>query len=107
MVNGNTVVTATFTQVTQSQYTLTMQAPVGSGTTDPSVGAHKYNVDVRVDVTAYPASGWSFDHWRVNGVDASSDNPSYVTMSADKTLLAVFTQVAQAQYTLVVTKAGS
>jgi parallel beta-helix repeat protein len=106
-VDGNKAVTATFAQATQTQYTLTMQAPVGSGTTDPGVGAHGYQAGVRVDLTAYPASGWVFDHWRLNGVDASGSNPSYVTMDGGKTLQAVFTQATQALYTLSVTRAGS
>ncbi len=88
-----------------TQYTLTIQVPTGLGTTNPGVGSNAYAIGTRVEFTAYPASGWVLDHWKLDGADVSSDNPSYVTMGADRTLQAVFTQVSS-QYSVSVSVSG-
>jgi hypothetical protein len=77
--------------------------PVGSGTTDPAVGTHTYAEDTVVDITATPATGYEFDHWSgaCTGTGACS-----VTMDADKTVTAYFTQVDH-DLTIAVDPVGS
>jgi uncharacterized repeat protein (TIGR02543 family) len=71
------------------QYTLTM-AVVGNGTTDPAVGAHTYDTGTVVNITASPATGSQFDNW---SGDATGTNATIsVTMSANKTVTAIFVQ---------------
>jgi hypothetical protein len=79
-------VTVTFSKI---QYTLTM-AVVGNGTTDPAVGAHTYDTGTVVNITASPATGSQFDNW---SGDATGTNATIsVTMSANKTVTAIFVQ---------------
>jgi PhoPQ-activated pathogenicity-related protein len=74
-----------------SAVTLTMQVS-GSGTTDPTPGAHSYSIGTTVTMWALPADGWRFDHWE-NGVTGKL-NPSSITLAlSNKTVKAVFTQL--------------
>ena len=78
-------------------YTLTMAvSPSGGGTTTPAVGPHTYDKDAVVAQTATPASGYRFDSW--SGDADCSDNS--VTMSADRSCTANFSQIGPVQYTL-------
>jgi len=81
---------AVFVEVTV-EYTLTITV-AGSGTTDPAPGDHVYEEDTVVPVTATAAAGWNFDHWELDTVDVGSANPIDVTMDADHSLVAVFTE---------------
>jgi uncharacterized repeat protein (TIGR02543 family) len=73
------------------QHTLTIAvAPGGGGTTTPSAGTHSYAEGVVVPVTATPAAGYVFSSW--SGACTGSGACS-ITMSADKTVTANFTQV--------------
>ncbi len=87
---------AVFTRIT---YTLTISVS-GHGTTDPAVGSHGYASGSTASVSATPASGWSFDHWVLDGSPGGSTTPIDVLMDADHTLRAVFTQIT---YTLAIT----
>jgi hypothetical protein len=61
-------------------------SPSGSGNVNPTSGT--YDKGTNVTVTAYPNSGWSFDHW---GGDASGSNPSTtVYMNSNKSVTAYF-----------------
>lgn len=73
-------------------YSLKIQSPSGSGSTSPSTGTHYYTSGTKVRVTAYPSSGYHFDHWVKDGSNAGSSNPIYVYMGSSHTLKAVFTQ---------------
>ena len=94
--DSNKTVTATFTQ---DQYTLTITTTTG-GTTSPPPGDHVYSPGTNVSVTATPDACYQFDHWELDGVDVGSANPYTVTMDANHTLHAVFTQI---NYTLTIT----
>jgi len=81
-------------------YDLTI-ALTGSGSTDPIAGTYSYEEGSQVSLTATPASGWTLDHWQLDSVDVGSANPYTVTMDADHSLTAVFTEATQpVSYTL-------
>jgi len=86
--DANKNVTAHFTQIT---YTLTISV-TGQGTTSPAVGGHVYGSGSTASVSAAPDSGWSFDHWVLDGSPAGSTIPIDVLMDDDHTLEAVFKQ---------------
>lgn len=86
-------------------YSLKIQPPSGSGSTNPSTGTHSYTSGTSVKVTAYPSSGYRFDHWVKDGSNAGKSNPIYVSMGASHTLKAVFTQTqisTMANYSLTI-----
>ncbi|HSL73071.1 MAG TPA: choice-of-anchor Q domain-containing protein, partial [Ilumatobacteraceae bacterium] len=74
--------------------------PEGSGTV---TGAGSYLSGAVVEVTAFPADGWSFDHW--SGDLTGVANPATVTMDEDMTVTATFVQDSNT-YTLDVTPQG-
>ena len=49
-----------------------------------------YQEGTVVELTASPATGWSFDHWE--GDLSGTENPSQITVSAAKSVKAVFTK---------------
>jgi hypothetical protein len=59
------------------------------GVTDPLPGIYNYQTGFSVNVTAIPSSGYSFDHWMIDG-ENSTENPITVIMNANHTLEAVF-----------------
>ena len=79
-------------QVAAASYRLTIQSPSGSGSTSPGTGTKYYSRGINAKVTAYPSSGWKFDHWVRDGSNAGTSNPIYVSMYSSHTLKAVFTQ---------------
>ena len=94
--DADKTVTATFTQ---NVYTLTV-TPVGSGSVTRS-NPGPYHLGDVVNLTPVPVAGWSFSSW--TGACTGSGACS-VTMDADKTVTATFTQN---EYTLTVTPVGS
>jgi uncharacterized repeat protein (TIGR02543 family) len=66
---------------------LTMAVGTGSGTTNPSVGAHTYNSGDMVPLGATPSDGFTFNNWTGDGDCADGS----VTMNANKTCTANFT----------------
>ncbi len=68
------------------QYTLTTNT-VGQGSVS---GGGIYNTGTSVSVTATPASGWDFGGW--TGALSGTTNPGSLTMDADKTVTATFTE---------------
>ena len=101
--SGNKSVTAYFIELPPVQYTLTM-AVSGNGSTSPSVGAHTYDENTTVTLSATPAAGWEFDHW--SGSVSGSTNPRTIIMNADKSVTAHFTEIPP-QYTLTMAVNGS
>jgi hypothetical protein len=86
LINGNKAVTATFTQ---EEYTLKVST-AGSGSVNRNnTGPYHYG-DV-VQLTAVPATGWSFDHW--SGDLTGSANPATITMTGNKAVTATFTEI--------------
>ncbi len=97
-IQGNTTITATFTQ---DEYSLTV-TPIGSGivTVDPIQATYHYGDIVTLTPTTDP--GWTFTGWSDDG--SGSDNPLTYTILGDTSITATFTQD---EYTLTVTPIGS
>jgi uncharacterized repeat protein (TIGR02543 family) len=87
--DSNKSVTATFSQLPVNQYTLIINT-VGQGsvTLNPSGGV--YDEGTVVTLTAVPDSGWQFDNW--SGDLSGSANPTTITMNANKTVTANFSE---------------
>ena len=62
--------------------------PVASGTTDPAVGVHSYDVGSVVDITPTPASGYEFAYW---SGDCTGTGACQVTIEDDTYVMAHFT----------------
>ncbi len=91
-------------EVTPDRYTLTTSVQ-GQGSVTPASGT-QYAANSVVPVKAMPATGWSFDHWIVNGVNGSSSVEAQVTMDGDVELVAVFKQNTATTYTLTTSVQG-
>jgi uncharacterized repeat protein (TIGR02543 family) len=96
-IDGDTVVTATFIRI----YTLTVGI-IGSGSVAKNPDQASYTEGSVVTLTATPATGWSFSGW--SGDLSGNTNPTTITMTGDKTVIATFTSN---QYTLTVNIVGS
>ena len=97
--NGNKVITATFTQ---DRYTLTT-ATVGNGAIGLQPTQASYLYGTVVTATATANSGWRFSGWQ--GAATGSSNPVTLTMTSNQALTATFT--ANPTYTLTVNVVGS
>lgn len=75
------------------QYTLTITSTAG-GTTNPSLGNHTFSEGTTVNVEAIPDTGYSFDHWELDGKTLTV-NPINVIMDANHTLHAFFVIAAE------------
>jgi len=96
--DGDKTVTAVFTRL---EYTLTITIE-GEGNVDRDQSPPYYQGDdTEVTLNATPASGWSFAGW--SGDITSSDNPLAITMDANTSVTATFTQD---QYTLTISTVG-
>jgi len=73
-------------------YTLTITATAG-GTTDPPPGSHIYDAEAIAVVSATPDTDYSFDYWKLDGINVGATNPISVTMDQDHYLHAVFVHV--------------
>jgi len=88
--SSNKNITATFSQVPVQQYTLTVNVTgQGSVTLNPPGGV--YDEGTVVTLTAVPDSGWQFDNW--SGDLSGTANPTTITMNANKTVTANFSEV--------------
>jgi uncharacterized repeat protein (TIGR02543 family) len=86
---GNLVVTANFSAL-PNQCTLTT-AVTGQGTVTPS-GTVAYTCGSQVQVTASPATNWSFTSWSGNYI--GTDNPTTITLNTSMSLTANFSQTS-------------
>ena len=77
------------TGTTPTQFTLTTNT-TGSGSISLSPAGGTYNSGTVVSATAVPAAGWQFTGW--SGAATGTTNPTNITMNANKTLTATFTQ---------------
>jgi len=80
---GDDTVTPTFTLTT---------AVNGSGSITPAAGTHDYSEGEVVNITATAASGWQFAGW-TGAVANSGSNSTTVTIDADKTVTANFSEI--------------
>ena len=97
-IDGNKVVTATFTQ---DAYSLVVST-VGSGSVGRNPDKASYVYGESAVLTAAPLAGWSFSGW--SGDFSSSDNPITVIINGTTSVTATFTQNA---YILTVNVGGS
>ncbi len=86
-----------------AQHTLTVNT-VGSGTVLRNPSGGTYSVGTVVTLTATPASGFQFSGW--SGDLSGATNPATITMNANKTVTATFTELP-VQHTLTVNTVGS
>jgi hypothetical protein len=66
-------------------YTITVISSNGSVS-----GDGVYALDDTCTLTSTPNAGYLFDHWEMNGVEISDDNPYSFTVDGDKTITAVY-----------------
>lgn len=99
-------VTAVFVPATGSRYTLTvdiMSNGTGTGgTVQVSPDQADYAAGTVVDLLAVPNAGWAFTGWA--GDAAGSSAATSISMDADATVVAIFTQL---KYTLTIDVVGS
>ncbi len=84
-----------------AQYDLTINVD-GNGTTDPEVGTYTYDYGTEVSLTATASDGWTFSEW-VGNVDHNESAATTITVSANETVTAVF---SEDQYTLTINVEG-
>ena len=107
--NGDKAITATFSEIVTTQYTLTITI-VGSGTVE--VEGEIYTVPITVDegtvldLEAIAAEGWQFDGW-TGEVAEALEATTTITMNGDKAITATFSEIVTTQYTLTITIIGS
>lgn len=77
----------------------------GSGSITRNPNASTYAAGTVVTLTATPISGWSFAGW--SGAVTGSTNPTTVTMDANKSVTATFTQNTGGPFTLTTNVVGS
>lgn len=66
-------------------YTITVISSNGSVS-----GDGVYALDDTCTLTSTPNPGYLFDHWEMNGIEISDDNPYSFTVDGDKTITAVY-----------------
>jgi hypothetical protein len=89
------------------RYTLTINAGIGGGTSNPSAGAYTYNCSTVVSVQAMPNDCRILKYWTSsNGsINGSIANPISITMDGNKDLTPVFE--SSATFTLSLDKSPS
>jgi hypothetical protein len=102
--NADHTLTAVFVPI--PQHTLTI-AVTGSGSTNPAPGSSAYDEGSTVSVDAQPSTGWTLDHWELDGVNVGTADPYTVTMDTAHTLTAVFVEVPPTQHQLTIGVTGS
>ncbi|MCJ7635665.1 hypothetical protein MUP77_25145 [Candidatus Bathyarchaeota archaeon] len=75
-----------------TQYQLQIVTTVG-GQTNPQANTYVVDAGTNIEVSAIPNSGYTFDHWELDGTNIGSANPATVTMNGNHTLLAVFVAI--------------
>lgn len=74
------------------KFTISVE-PEDAGYTNPAVGEHTYQSPNDVQITAYPYSGYTFDHWEIDDVNKGSANPITVGARKDLKIKAVFVPI--------------
>jgi uncharacterized repeat protein (TIGR02543 family) len=104
--DGDKNVTATFTEIIDPEdYTLSVTI-VGQGTVEPNGGT--FTEGTVVDLVATPASGYEFTGW--SGDASGTATSTSVTMDANKSVTATFTEIIEPEYYILstsVTGSGS
>ena len=90
--------------LSKPNYTLLIQPPEGSGSTNLAAGSHSFGQGVYTQIEATPAKGWRFNHWIIGDSTKNSTNPLTIKMNGDEHLRAVFNPV---QCALTINTTGS
>lgn len=105
-VTGNSPTPASCSGNPPPNYSLTVtNNPAAGGSVANSPTGTSFASGTVVTLTASAASGYTFTGW--SGSITGSTNPVTVTMDANKTITANYTQQQQTQYTLTVSTSGS
>ncbi|WP_299439668.1 InlB B-repeat-containing protein [uncultured Aquimarina sp.] len=97
--DADKTITALFSTI---QRTLILNTTNGSVSTNPNPTNGTYDEGTSIILTATPDAGYQFDGW--SGDATGVMNPLTITMDADKTVTATFSQI---QYMLVVNTTGN
>ena len=89
-VAGNRTLTATFNQVSASQFAVNLSSNPGAGGTTNGSGA--FAAGSSVTITATTNAGYTFVNWTENGVQASTSSSYTFVLNANRNLVANFTQ---------------
>jgi hypothetical protein len=89
-----------------ASYTLVIQYPDGSGSTNPTTGSYTYSQADNVPILATPASGYKLDHWVLDGANVGNQNPYTVLMNSNHELKVVFTQSQTPARTVIIDQAS-
>ena len=84
--NSNKNIVASFAKILYSLQTSVERQ--GNGTVDPKSGS--YEAGSTVEVTAFPETGYRFDHW--SGSATGTTNPVSILIDGDKAVTAYFIQ---------------
>ena len=90
-VNGATASDIAASKADEATYSVTYTAENGTVTGSIESGA-SVTAGTQLTLTATADSGYSFDHWTVNGTDAGKDAQLTVTITDDTQIVAVFTK---------------
>ncbi|GAB3867890.1 hypothetical protein GCM10028824_11330 [Hymenobacter segetis] len=101
---ANKSITATFTAVPPTSYTLTTSTS-GSGAVTKNPNQASYASGSSVALTATPAAGFTFTGW--SGDATGTTNPLTVTMTANKAITATFTATGQSVVSYILVNADS
>jgi pectate lyase len=105
-VSGNNPTAASCNGTPPPNYTLTVtNNPSAGGSVSNSPSGSSFSSGTVVTLTAAPAAGYNFTGW--SGAVTGTTNPVTVTMDANKTVTANYTQQQPTQYTLTVSTTGS
>ena len=90
-VNEETTADITASKADEATYSVTYTAENGTVTGSIESGA-SVTAGTQLTLTATADSGYSFDHWTVNGAEAGKDAQLTVTVTDDTQIVAVFTK---------------
>ena len=90
-VNEETTADITASKADEATYSVTYTAENGTVTGSIESGA-SVTAGTQLTLTATADSGYSFDHWTVNGTEAGKDAQLTVTIKDDTQIVAVFTK---------------
>jgi subtilisin family serine protease len=100
-VTANATIAASFVHKT---YTLDTAVIGGGSLIIAKKGSAIYDCGTSVEISALADPGWQFDHW--TGSATGSDNPLTVIMDGDKSITAVFVDIAPPEVTLTSPNGG-
>ena len=95
-----------FDSVEAAEHQLQISTTAG-GTTSPTPGTYTYAENTQVTVTAFPETGYQFDHWLINNSITSTENPITMTMDANYNITAYFRTMQTHSLTIETTTGGT